>query len=128
MVGQLKHLNIFKLAGAIWSSVKKTFTGDGPVDENAEQHKEQFTALVKELKSAFKPENLLVSLTVLPNVNSTEFYDPRGLAPHLDFIVLQAFDFYTPQRNKKLADFPAPLYELIDRRPDENIDAWVKFW
>lgn len=56
------------------------------------------------------------------------FYDPRNLAPHLDYVALHAFDFYTPQRNPKLADYPAPLYELIDRRPDENVDAQVKFW
>ncbi|KAJ8938387.1 hypothetical protein NQ314_011520 [Rhamnusium bicolor] len=31
-------------------------------------------------------------------------------------------------RNTKLADFPSPLYELIDRRNDENVDAWVKYW
>lgn len=114
--------------GAFWSSVKKTFAGDSVVDENAQEHREQFTSLVKELKSVFRPDNLIVSLTVLPNVNSTVYYDPRALAPHLDFIALHAFDFYTPQRNPKLADFPAPLYELIDRRNDENIDAWVKYW
>lgn len=56
------------------------------------------------------------------------YYDPRGLAPHVDLVTLHAFDFYTAQRNPKLADFPAPLYDLIDRRPDENADAWVKFW
>lgn len=56
------------------------------------------------------------------------YYDPRGLAPNVDFVTLHAFDFYTPQRNSKLADFPAPLYDLIDRRPDENADAWVKYW
>nr|XP_023014136.1 chitinase-like protein Idgf4 [Leptinotarsa decemlineata] len=111
-----------------WSSVKTTFTGESEIDENAQEHREQFTSLVKELKSAFRPDNLLVSLTVLPNVNSTVYYDPRALAPYLDFIVLHAFDFYTPARNRKLADFPSPLYELIDRRTDENIDAWVKYW
>lgn len=56
------------------------------------------------------------------------YYDPRALAPYLDYVVLQAFDFYTPDRNKKLADFPSPLYELSERRSDENIDAWVKYW
>ncbi|CAG9771439.1 unnamed protein product [Ceutorhynchus assimilis] len=114
--------------GKFWSSVKKTFTGDSVIDENAQEHRDQFTALVRELKNTFKPDNFLVSLTVLPNVNSTVYYDPRALAPHVDFVTLHAFDFYTPQRNPKLADFPAPLYELIDRRTDENADAWVKYW
>jgi chitinase len=38
------------------------------------------------------------------------------------------FDFYTPERNPKEADYPAPLYELVDRKPDENVDAQVKYW
>nr|WNT43926.1 chitinase-like protein Idgf4 [Monochamus alternatus] len=114
--------------GAFWSGLKHKIAGESVIDENAEQHREQFTSLVKELKGAFRPDNLLISLTVLPNVNSTVYYDPRALAPHLDLIVLHAFDFYTPERNKKLADFPSPLYELIDRRNDENVDSWVKYW
>ncbi|KAJ8954362.1 hypothetical protein NQ318_011035 [Aromia moschata] len=126
--GDEKNTKYREIVSAFWSSVKKTFAGETVVDENAAEHREQFTSLVKELKSVFRPDNLLISLTVLPNVNSTVYYDARALAPHLDFIVLHAFDFYTPQRNKKLADFPSPLYELIDRRSDENIDAWVKYW
>ncbi|XP_066141897.1 chitinase-like protein Idgf4 [Euwallacea fornicatus] len=114
--------------GKFWSSVKKTFTGETVLDENAQEHRDQFTALVRELKNTFKPDNLLLSLTVLPNVNNTVYYDPRALAQQVDFVALHAFDFYTPQRNPKLADFPSPLYELIDRRPDENADAWVKYW
>ncbi|KAL1490351.1 hypothetical protein ABEB36_013062 [Hypothenemus hampei] len=114
--------------GKFWSSVKKTFSGETVIDEKAEEHRDQFTSLIRELKTAFKPDNFLITLTVLPNVNSTVYYDPRGLAPYVDFVTLQAFDFYTPQRNPKLADFPAPLYDLIDRRPDENVDAWIKYW
>lgn len=56
------------------------------------------------------------------------YYDPRALSPNLDFIVLEAFDFYTPARNPKEADYPSPLYELVDRKLDENIDAQVKYW
>lgn len=56
------------------------------------------------------------------------YYDARGLAPYVDFINLLAFDFYTPERNPKEADYPAPLYELIDRKQDENIDVQVSYW
>jgi chitinase len=56
------------------------------------------------------------------------YYDPRALSPNLDFITLQAFDFYTPKRNPKEADYPAPLYELIDRKFDENADYQVRYW
>lgn len=54
-----------------WSNVKTTFTGEKVLDENAQDHREQFTGLVRELKGAFRPDNLLLSLTVLPNTNST---------------------------------------------------------
>lgn len=57
--------------GSIWHSVKKTVGGTTLLDENADDHREQFVGLVRELKNAFRAENLLVTMTVLPNVNST---------------------------------------------------------
>lgn len=41
---------------------------------------------------------------------------------------MQAFDFYKPERNPKEADYPAPLYELIDRKSDENADYQIRYW
>lgn len=57
--------------GAVWKSFKKFFTGDFIVDEKANEHKEEFTDLVKDLKNTLRTDNLLLSLTVLPNVNSS---------------------------------------------------------
>lgn len=57
--------------GSYWKSFKKLFTGDFVVDPQAEQHKSQFTDLVGNIKNAFRSANLMLSLTVLPNVNST---------------------------------------------------------
>lgn len=57
--------------GKLWKGFKKIFTGNFVVDEQAEMHKEQFTALMRDLKNEFRPDNLLVSTTVLPNVNSS---------------------------------------------------------
>lgn len=57
--------------GSLWKGFKKAFTGEFDVDENSEMHKEQFTALMRELKNEFRPDNYLVSATVLPNVNSS---------------------------------------------------------
>lgn len=54
-----------------WSDVKTTFTGEKVMDENAQDHREQFTSLVRELKGAFRSDNLMLTLTVLPNTNST---------------------------------------------------------
>lgn len=56
------------------------------------------------------------------------YYDPRQIAPHIDFVSIQAYDFYTPERNPKEADYTAPLYDLIDRKYDENGDYAVRYW
>lgn len=109
-------------------NLKHKIVGESIVDDKAEEHKEQFTALVREFKNAFRHDGLLLSLSVLPNVNSTVYFDPRQLAPNLDFVTIQAFDFYNPTRNPKEADYTAPLYELIDRKVDENGDYQVRYW
>lgn len=57
--------------GSFWKGFKKIFTGDFVVDEKSEEHKEEFTALVRELKNAFRPDGYLLGLSVLPNVNSS---------------------------------------------------------
>lgn len=71
-----KPKKIHSSIGGAWKSFKKFFTGDAVVDEKAAEHKEQFTALVRELKNAFRPEGFTLGMTVLPNVNSTCKY-PR---------------------------------------------------
>uniref|UniRef100_A0A1A9UHF6 GH18 domain-containing protein n=1 Tax=Glossina austeni TaxID=7395 RepID=A0A1A9UHF6_GLOAU len=114
--------------GSLWKGFKKTFTGDHIVDENAETHKEQYTALMRELKNEFRPENLLLSATVLPNVNSSLFYDVPSVMNYVDFVNLAAFDFYTPERNPELADLPAPLYPLPERNPEFSVDSQVQYW
>lgn len=53
-----------------WAGVKATVgITKGPIDEHAAEHKEQFSALVRELRQAFAPDNAIVALTVNPNVN-----------------------------------------------------------
>lgn len=74
----LNKLYVF-LTEKFWSNVKTTFTGEKILDENAQDHREQFTGLVRELKGAFRPDNLLISLTVLPNTNSTGKTDQKIL-------------------------------------------------
>lgn len=76
MYGQEKltssNLKIIVSVGSLWSGFKKSIgiTGN-PIDEKADEHKEEFTAFIREIKNAFRHDNYLVSLTVLPNVNST---------------------------------------------------------
>lgn len=47
---------------------------------------------------------------------------------YVDFVILSPFDFYTPERNPKEADFFAPLYPLSERDPELCADAQVNWW
>lgn len=115
--------------GSLWHGFKKKIgVSKGKVDDKEEEHREQFTALVRELKNVFRHDGLLLSLSVIPNVNSTIYYDTRALMQHLDWVNLMGFDYQTPKRNPKEVDYPAPLYELIDRHPDNNLDHSVRRW
>ncbi|XP_030758282.1 chitinase-like protein Idgf4 isoform X2 [Sitophilus oryzae] len=120
-----------KIRGKIsgwFSNLKHKIVGESVVDEKAEEHKEQFIALVREIKNLFRHNGLLLSVSVLPNVNSTVYFDPRQISQNVDFVTLQAFDYRTPERNPKELDYPAPLYEALDRKFDENADYQVRYW
>jgi len=120
-----------KIRGKISSffhGIKKKIAGESVQDEKVEEHKEQFTALVRELKNVFRHDGMQVSVTVLPNVNSTLYFDTRAMMQNADFVNLLAFDYRTAERNPKEADYPAPLYSLIDRKPEENGNAEVQHW
>ncbi|XP_017014076.2 chitinase-like protein Idgf1 [Drosophila takahashii] len=116
--------------GTFWMSFRKLFTGDFIVDPLAEQHKSQFTDLVGNIKNAFRSANLMLSLTVLPNVNSTWYFDVPKLHPQFDYINLAAFDFLTPLRNPEEADFTAPIFfqDQQIRLPHLNVDFQINYW
>ncbi|SPP78026.1 blast:Chitinase-like protein Idgf4 [Drosophila guanche] len=114
--------------GKFWKGFKKIFSGDHIVDEKSEEHKEEFTALVRELKNAFRPDGYLLGLSVLPNVNSSLFFDVPAVINNLDYVNVHAYDFQTPERNKEVADFPAPIYEANERNPELNVNYQVKYW
>ncbi|XP_044752725.1 chitinase-like protein Idgf4 [Coccinella septempunctata] len=119
-----------KIRGKIsgwFNKLKTKIVGENEVDEKATEHKEEFTALVRDLKNKFKHEGLSLTLSILPNVNSTVYFDPT-IAQYLDLIILKAFDFHTPKRNPKEADYPTPLFPIFDRRFDENADYQVRYW
>uniref|UniRef100_A0A1B0EZB9 Uncharacterized protein n=1 Tax=Phlebotomus papatasi TaxID=29031 RepID=A0A1B0EZB9_PHLPP len=120
-----------KIRGTVSSffhKLKKPFTSDTPVDEKWEEHREEFTALVRELKNSFRHDNYQLALTVLPNVNSSIYFDVPAIINNLDYVALAAFDFQTPERNPKEADYPAPLYELPERNPESNVNYQVQTW
>lgn len=56
------------------------------------------------------------------------FFDVPGILPNVDLINLGAYDFQTWPRNPYEADYPAPIYELNERNPNNNINAQVNLW
>ncbi|KAH8263729.1 hypothetical protein KR044_013002 [Drosophila immigrans] len=116
--------------GAALHSVKKLFTGDFIVDPDADKHKEQFTSLVREVKDALHPNGFLLSLTVLPNVNSTWYFDIPKLDGLVDFVNLAAFDFVTPERNPEEADNSASLFGPVssEQSPHYNANFQTEYW
>lgn len=105
--------------------------------------------MVRELKNAFRHDGYLLTLTVNPNVNSTckptmirffsyriiifilfhlVFFDVPAIINNLDFVTVSSYDFQTPDRNPKEADFAAPLYELNERIPESNVNFQVQYW
>lgn len=114
--------------GGFFNKIKESVVGESVVDKKAAEHKQEFTSLVKELNEKLKKDNLLLTLSVLPNVNSSIYLEPKLIADSVDFVILKAFDFYTPERNPKEADHAAPIYEEAEKRFDENINFQVTHW
>jgi chitinase len=121
---KIKPKKIRSKIGSVWSSFKKTIgVGGGPVDPDSESHKALFATLVRELKDSFRSENLLLTVTILPNVDPLLYLDVENVKPYVEYVTLAAFDFQTPDRNPKEADFPAPIYPLEERDSRLNIDT-----
>lgn len=125
---QNKPKKIRSTGGKIWHGFKKVFSGDQVLDEKADEHREEFTALLRELKNAFRSDGYQLGITVLPHVNATIFMDIPAIINYLDFVNIEAFDMQTPARNPKEADFAAPVYELNERIAGNNVDGLVKLW
>lgn len=125
---RIKPKKIRSTLGSIWHGFKKAF-GTTPVDDKEAEHREGFTALVRELKAALnlKP-HMQLSVTVLPNVNSTIYYDVPAIINLVDIVNLQAFDYYTSARNPKEADYTAPIYKPQNRNDLLNVDSAVSYW
>ncbi|CAH0402156.1 unnamed protein product [Chilo suppressalis] len=125
---RVKPKKIRSTWGSLWHGIKKTF-GTTPVDDKEAEHREGFTALVRELKQALsvKP-NKQLSVTVLPNVNSSVYFDVPSIINLVDFVNINAYDYFTPERNPKEADYTSPLYTPQNRNPLQNADAEIAYW
>lgn len=55
------------------------------------------------------------------------YIDVPAIINLVDFVNLNAFDFYTPARNPKEADYAAPTYTPQNRNPLQNVDAEVNY-
>lgn len=62
------------------------------------------------------------------NNSISVYYDVPAIVNNFDFVVLGAMDFQTFDRNPKEADYPAPIYELLDRNPESNLNYQVQYW
>lgn len=57
------------------------------------------------------------------------YYDAKAIAPHIDYLNILAFDFYTATTNSpKEADYPAPLYSASQREPEATVDGNVRHY
>lgn len=56
------------------------------------------------------------------------FIDIPEVVPHYDLIQLATYDFQTPDRNPYEADYPAPIYDLNERIPENNVNYQVTYW
>ncbi|XP_018058428.1 PREDICTED: chitinase-like protein Idgf4 isoform X2 [Atta colombica] len=114
--------------GSFWHGLKNKLGYGKFKDEKEQEHRDGFTILVRDLKAQLRPRFKALTLTVLPHVNSTVYYDARLLAPNIEAIHLFAFDQKTPERNPKEADFTAPIYASYGRVAEDNIDVATRYW
>jgi hypothetical protein len=56
------------------------------------------------------------------------YFDVPSIINLVDIVNLQAFDYNTPERNFKEADYTAPIYTPQNRNPLLNIDADISYW
>ncbi|KAM7344751.1 chitinase-like protein Idgf5 [Cochliomyia hominivorax] len=111
-----------------WNKFKGLFKGRKVVDEKAEEHREQFVSFVRELRQSMSSLHALLTVTVLPHVSAELFFDIPQIVPQVDFVNLATFDYYTPLRDPKIADYTASIYELFERNPELNIDYQIQYW
>ncbi|CAF3160094.1 unnamed protein product, partial [Rotaria sp. Silwood2] len=75
------------------------------------QDKQLFTSLIKELKVAFEPYNLLLTAVVAAEKSTIETaYEIDKIAKYIDFINLMTYDFHAGE-SKNMTSHHTSLYE-----------------
>ncbi|KAH8309502.1 hypothetical protein KR059_011193, partial [Drosophila kikkawai] len=110
-----------------WGKFRGWFSSTS-VDEKAAEHKEQFAALMGELRTDIHRAGKMLSLTMLPHVSAELFIDIPVALMYADFVNLATYDFQTPERDPKVADLPAPLQAMYERDPSHNVQYQVQYW
>ncbi|XP_050521925.1 chitinase-like protein EN03 [Daktulosphaira vitifoliae] len=112
--------------GSFIHKVAKT-VGITSKDSKEVEHKEQFTALVREVKGVLNANNCpYLSVSILPHVNSSVYFDFPGLQKYVDHFNLMVYDFRTPDRVPKLADYTSPMqFVYADRLNWQNVEYQV---
>ncbi|XP_061400483.1 chitinase-like protein Idgf1 [Musca vetustissima] len=110
---------------AFLNDVNRMFAGD-----KRNEYRHFYSKFIAELKEACDIKHLDLTMTVLPNVNSSVYFDVAEIHRNFKFINLFAFDFNTPERNPSEADYSAPLYfnPQQNRLPYANVDFQVNYW
>ncbi|XP_073822303.1 chitinase-like protein Idgf1 [Musca autumnalis] len=117
--------------GAFLKDINPMGGGEGRKAETANvQYRHVYSKFVTELKKECDKNKFDLTMTVLPNVNSSDYYDVAEIHKHFKFINLFAFDFNTPERSPSKADYSAPLYfnPHQNRLPYANADFQIKYW
>ncbi|XP_011138223.1 chitinase-like protein Idgf4 [Harpegnathos saltator] len=114
--------------GSFWHGLKKKLGYGKFKDDKEQEHRDGFTILVRDLKSQLRPRLKALTVTVLPHVNASVYYDARLLAPNIEAVHLFAFDQKTPEYSPKEADYPAPIYGSYGRVAEDNIDVSTRYW
>lgn len=69
-IDRIEYLFRIIYKGSLWTAVKEK-VGASSKDDKEKEHKEQFTALVRELASALRTNYKNLTLSILPHVNAT---------------------------------------------------------
>ncbi|KAG7169534.1 chitinase 10-like 8, partial [Homarus americanus] len=98
-----------------------------PGYEGSPSDKQGFTAWLEDLKSAFRPHNLLLTSAVSAGRRTIDRgYDIPKVAKLLDLIHLMSYDFHGSWENK--VAHHSPLYAEAGQNPELCTDFAVNYW